>query len=151
MEKKEYDRLRYLKKKEEIKQRSRERHHRIKDDPEFKAKRSEAARKRYDKDKAARNRKAWRAANPGKTNALTAKRRAARLQATPDWLTDEQHWVIQEIYDLCVLRSDLTGVAHHVDHIVPLQGKTVCGLHVPWNLQVITATENCSKGNQWLT
>lgn len=77
-----------------------------------------------------------------------SKRRAQKLQATPSWLTDEHKFMLDEIYELRQLRSEMTGVEHHVDHIVPLQGKATCGLHVPWNLQVIPATENLAKGNK---
>ena len=68
-------------------------------------------------------------------------------QAKPRWLTEDHEFFIEEIYSLRDLRTEVTGVVHHVDHIVPLKGKDVCGLHVPWNLQVITAKDNLSKSN----
>jgi len=77
-----------------------------------------------------------------------AKRRANKIQATPSWLTDEHKFMLNEIYELRHLRSKTTKVEHHVDHIVPLCGKDVCGLHVPWNLQVIPARDNLTKGNR---
>ena len=70
-------------------------------------------------------------------------------QAKPKWLTTDHKWVIDEIYELRDLRSSITGVEHHVDHIVPLKGKHCCGFHVPWNLRVITAEENLSKSNTY--
>lgn len=90
----------------------------------------------------------WKKNNPAKVNAFTARRRAARLQQTPKWLTKEQHKDIEFFYLLAKTKTKETGVEHHVDHIVPLRGKDMWGLHVPWNLQVITAKENLHKSNR---
>ena len=84
----------------------------------------------------------WCAANRGKVSAYTAKRTAAKLLASPSWLTTKQWRQIEGWYRLGA------AVGREVDHIVPLQGRTVCGLHVPWNLQLLTASENRSKGNR---
>lgn len=70
-----------------------------------------------------------------------ATRRARKIKATPKWLSDEQLQEIRVIYDNCPEGS-------HVDHIVPLKGKEVCGLHVPWNLQYLTASQNFKKNNK---
>jgi hypothetical protein len=69
-------------------------------------------------------------------------------QSTPNWLSEDHLWLIKEIYELCRLRTTITGVKHHVDHIYPIRSQYGCGLHVPWNLQVITQTENYEKGNK---
>ncbi len=86
--------------------------------------------------------------NRDKINAKHSKYRATRLRATPDWLTSQQLEQITEMYICAQMFKLYTGQEYHVDHIVPLQGKNVCGLHVPWNLQVIPASENLSKGNK---
>lgn len=93
--------------------------------------------------------KEWRKANLDKENANKAKRKAKKLQATPPWLTKEHLSAIRDFYTKSKALEKTTGVKHHVDHIVPLQGNNVCGLHVPWNLQVLTATENCVKKNNY--
>jgi len=92
---------------------------------------------------------AWQKKNKHKVSAKTQQRNAFKLKATPLWLTEDHLWMIEEIYELRDLRSEATGTAHQVDHIIPLRGKGVCGLHVPWNLQVITAYENKVKGNRF--
>ena len=79
------------------------------------------------------------------TKAYLRNKQVAR--AKPAWLTEEHEFMLEEIYELRDLRSKLTGVVHHVDHIVPLRGQNCCGLHVPWNLQVISAVDNLSKSN----
>jgi hypothetical protein len=105
----------------------------------------------YEKNKEKRKpvRRKWEQANKGKRRAIVAKRRAAKLQATPKWLTKEQLLDIQTIYIEADRLSRETGVPREVDHVVPLQGKNVCGLHVSWNLEILTKEENARKHNKF--
>jgi hypothetical protein len=86
--------------------------------------------------------------NKAKKNAASKFRKLAKIQRTPTWLSETAKWMIDEIYILSALRTQLTGVEWHVDHIIPLHGKKVSGLHIPSNLQVITAKENQIKSNK---
>jgi hypothetical protein len=93
------------------------------------------------KDKSKAIKESWRLANPLRAKAhVNARRKALRI-ATPRCLTEFELFWIAELYHLAQLRG-LT-----VDHIVPLQHKAVCGLHVPWNLRLVSATENYTKSN----
>lgn len=83
--------------------------------------------------------------------AHAAARRSAKERATPPWFNDDMNGLVREAYALARQRRELLGGQWHVDHIVPIRGKQVCGLHVPWNLQVILAQENLRKGNRFLT
>ena len=87
--------------------------------------------------------------SPDVANAKNAKYRALKLQRTPKWLSKSQYKDILKVYSKCRKVSRKTGVKHEVDHIVPLKGRHVCGLHVPWNLQIITKSENAKKGNRY--
>jgi hypothetical protein len=96
------------------------------------------------------NNQTWKLNNIGKVRADVVKRRVSKMQRTPPWLDVVQNAEIEFTYKYCAaLRS--IGLNYHVDHIVPLQGKTVSGLHVPWNLQVIPAEENIRKANRFET
>lgn len=87
----------------------------------------------------------WSHNNPAKMNAKNAKRRATKLQATPEW-ADLDH--IKRTYEWAKVMEERTGRKIHVDHIVPLQGENVCGLHCEANLQLMFAEDNMSKGNK---
>ena len=88
----------------------------------------------------------WYEANFDKVLATNSSRRAGVDRASPSWVDKKQ---IEVIYKKCKQLSEATGIKHHVDHIVPLKNKIVCGLHVPWNLQIIPAEDNLKKRNKF--
>lgn len=91
------------------------------------------------KKKKAEVNKLWRESKPWMHAAKEAKRRAIKISATPSWADLE---AIKEFYKNC-------PKGYHVDHIIPLQGKNVCGLHVLENLQYLPAVENIKKSNKY--
>jgi len=93
--------------------------------------------------------KRWQQANPHKVAAHAAKRRAVISERTPKWLTEQDFDAIDWFYASAKMAEATTGIPHQVDHVIPLQGKRVSGLHVPNNLQVIPASENLKKSNHW--
>ena len=83
-----------------------------------------------------------------KTNASTMRRKVAKIQAVPKWLTKTQLLEIKYFYKRSKELEHETGIKHNVDHIVPILSDLVCGLHVPWNLQILTKAENMKKSNK---
>ena len=77
------------------------------------------------------------------------KRYAAKKHRTPAWLTKIDAERIENVYKLATLQSKITGTIWHVDHIIPLQGKYVSGLHVPANLRAIPGADNIRKRNSY--
>ena len=112
---------------------------------------SEVKKKHYrnNKEKTSARSKEWLKANPEKHLAYSATRRAAKLQRTPSWLTEKDSADIEDFYYLAKAMSQATGVKYVVDHIIPLQGKLVSGFHHLGNLQILTESENASKGNKY--
>ena len=107
----------------------------------------------------------WKKANPEKVAAFSrktrlkckarilankAKYRASKRNRTPIWVDKEHLWIIKQAYELALLRAKLFGFEWHVDHIIPLNGKIVSGLHVIENLQVIPGTESLLKNNKYV-
>jgi hypothetical protein len=83
--------------------------------------------------------------NRGSVNYHNALRKRMVKMATPQWVNCEE---IKAIYNKAAQISRESGISYHVDHIYPIKNKLLCGLNVPWNLQIIPATKNCSKKNK---
>lgn len=97
------------------------------------------------RDRCAAANAAWRERNPSARSEWERARVARKLKAMPAWADRE---AIKKIYEEAARRTAVTGVKHSVDHFYPLQGKTVCGLHVANNLQVLTLAENLKKSRR---
>ena len=90
----------------------------------------------------------WNSKNKDIKAALSGKRRSAKLNRTPKWLTADDIEHMQALYSVAAMIQRESGVEYHIDHIIPLQGKFVSGLHVPDNLRVIPAVDNLKKSNK---
>jgi hypothetical protein len=120
----------------------------VKYDSKNRERRREAAReyRKNSPDAANAATRQYRKRNPGIINAHCSARRAAQLSATPRWVDYNN---LQNIYKQAKEMTLASGCNYQVDHIVPLKHDLVCGLHVPWNLQIITASENRRKKNHF--
>jgi hypothetical protein len=108
-------------------------------------------RESYQKHKVAacQQKKVYRQANKGKINALVAARKKVVKRRTPAWLTDFDKLKIKCMYSIAAMLTRENKEPWHIDHIIPLQGKMVSGLHVPSNLQVMLGSENIGKKNKF--
>ena len=91
----------------------------------------------------------WGKANRDKTRSIGARRRSAKLNASPPWITSVEKAQIRNFYTLAVMQGEESGQTYHVDHIHPLKHPLICGLNVPANLQILEASVNCSKNNKF--
>lgn len=94
-------------------------------------------------------RRRWKENNPDVVRAHIAQKRRRLRTATPRLLSQKHRKQIRDLFIVAYTLSRNTGVTYSVDHIIPLVGDGICGLHVPWNLQVIPLLENCRKGTRW--
>ena len=91
--------------------------------------------------------KRYRDNNKDKRRANIRRYQASKLNRTPAWA---DRWAIEQFYIAAQIFSKRFDIELHVDHIIPLQGVKVSGLHVEDNLQIITKEENLAKGNRYL-
>jgi hypothetical protein len=105
------------------------------------------AYKTKNKEKLIKYNRSWWSKNKDKRAAYEGKRRAVQLQRTPSWDPDAR--LIVAKYQVAAMLSQASGTPYHVDHIIPLQGKNVSGLHVFSNLRVIPGAENVKKSNKY--
>lgn len=98
-------------------------------------------KKEYDKE--------YRKVNQYKYNENKARYKAKLKKASPKWLTDAHKEEMKFYYWYAKFCQDEINEKCSVDHIIPIQSDIVCGLHVPWNLQIMTQSENSSKGNRF--
>lgn len=110
-----------------------------------------AEQKRYSSIERREYRKALKKTPKAKAtnNASYARRRAAKIQRTPSWLTERDLKVMKGFYAIAQMLSKVNNEAWHVDHKIPLQGVFVSGLHVPSNLQLMRGIENEAKRNEY--
>lgn len=97
-----------------------------------------------------RNRSEYKDRNVDVVRADTSVRKRRHREATPAWLTKGERMQMRDLYVQARKLTVVTKERYVVDHIVPLRGESVCGLHVPWNLRVITQDENLKKSNKLL-
>lgn len=95
-------------------------------------------------------RNTWKQNNNLQVLADNKVRRRKHRLATPPWLSRKQKTDIRHLYEIAITMTKTTGEQYVVDHIVPLRSNVVCGLHVPWNLRVITQEENLMKSNKFI-
>ncbi len=98
-------------------------------------------------DKVAAKAKRYKLKHPDKATAMAVASVAKRAKRMPQWLSLDDKWMLKEAYSLAKLRSEMFGFVWEIDHILPLRGETVSGLHVPTNVQVIPKALNRRKRN----
>lgn len=89
--------------------------------------------------------KTWNDAHKIERRISAAIRKRHVRRATPSWISEEEKRVVRRFYKAAKLLSQYSEENYHVDHVIPLRGKLVCGLHVPWNLQILEAKTNQQK------
>lgn len=135
---KKYHQKRYIEKRQKILDNSREYYETNKSKVSIR----HAAWREENKEYTAQYWKEYDSKHPEKRKAKCRKYQASKKNALPAWLTEDQLFEMELIYKNC-------PVGYEVDHIVPIQGKNVRGLHVPWNLQYLTISENRRKHNKY--